>query len=62
MRQMGTEYLIPGRQRLTLNAILNQRSQDVLTANNPDIQDFYQFTREDGCVTGGQIRDIPIAI
>lgn len=59
---MGTEYLIPGQQRLTLNAILNQRSQDVLTDNNPDIQDFYQFTREDGCVTGGQIRDIPIAI
>ena len=33
---------------------------------NPDIHDFYRFTKEDvrvdGYVTGEQIRDIPIAI
>ena len=114
----------PGDEKLTLNAILNQRSQDVLAANNwnvvqyavlvhmlaqvcdmkvgelvhviadahiydrhvpiikeliareplpapqfwinPDIHDFYQFTRDDVLVDGyethEQIKDIPIAI
>lgn len=113
-----------GEDRLTLNAILNQRSQDILAANNwnvvqyavlvhmlaqvcgmkpgelvhviadahiydrhipiirdlierpcyaapafwlnPDIHDFYEFTREDvrveGYQTGEQIQNIPIAI
>ena len=113
-----------GDDRLTLNGILNQRSQDVLAANNwnvcqyavlmhmlaqvcdmrvgelvhviadahiydrhvpivkelierpqydapkfwlnPDIKDFYQFTTDDikitDCVTGEQIKDIPIAV
>ena len=115
----------PGHEKLTLNGILNQRSQDILAAFawnewqyacllamlaqvcdmeagefvhvvadahiydrhvdavkelmsrtpqpapkvwiNPDIHDFYQFTREDVKlenyqVAGDQIRDIPIAI
>lgn len=113
-----------GEDKLTLNAILNQRSQDILAANNwnvvqyavlvhmlaqvcgmqpgelvhviadahiydrhipiirelierpcyaapafwlnPDIHDFYEFTREDvrveGYQTGEQIQNIPIAI
>ena len=113
-----------GDDKLTLNAVLNQRSQDVLTANNwnvvqyavlvhmlaqvcdmragelvhmiadahiydrhiplireliereqypapafhlnPEVRDFYQFTRDDvsvtGYKTGEQIRNIPVAI
>ena len=112
-----------GDDKLTLNAILNQRSQDILAANwnvcqyavlmhmlaqvcdmrvgelvhviadahiydrhipiikeliqrptydaptfwlNPDVKDFYEFTRNDvrldNYVTGPQIQDIPIAI
>ena len=98
-----------GHDRLTLNAVLNQRSQDVLTANNwnvvqyavlvhmiadahiydrhvpiirelierepypapvfhlnPDVKDFYKFTRDDVSVenyqTGPQVKDIPVAI
>ena len=115
---------IKGDDKLTLNAVLNQRSQDVLTANNwnvvqyavlvhmlaqvcdmragelvhmiadahiydrhiplireliereqypapafhlnPEVRDFYQFTRDDvsvtGYKTGEQIRNIPVAI
>ena len=113
-----------GDDKLTLNAVLNQRSQDVLTANNwnvvqyavlvhmlaqvcdmragelvhmiadahiydrhiplireliereqypapafhlnPEVRDFYQFTRDDvsvtGYKTGEQIKNIPVAI
>ena len=89
-----------GEEKLTLNAVLNQRSQDVLTANNwnvvqyavlvhmlaqvcgmeagelvhviatfwlnPDIHDFYEFTRNDvrvdNYITGEQVENIPVAI
>ena len=109
-----------GEEKLTLNAVLNQRSQDVLTANNwnvvqyavlvhmlaqvcdmlpgelmhviadahiydrhipiikelitrpvheapdfwlnPEIHDFYEFTRVDNYVTEPQIENIPVAI
>ena len=60
-----------GQERLTLNAVLNQRSQDILTANNWNVCQYAVLmhmlaqvcdVRLDNYVTGPQFENIPVAI